>query len=1295
MFADIPPYESIHRIIPDSWSYPSLLEVPGNYSDHNFFVDLSKEPDTAKEKPSEEVSNNDVDDNSSPLKRPSLQDCTGENSEDGIVPEKKPKSVGSVSEESSVGEVYDDKSRTLYMITEEGHSTNNDDEVADDDYITQLAFAEEMWREQRQNPSNDRIIESENVVRTLSEEEIKEDRTNEMNKDNEILDEKKMESKEGLTIADQADAVVLNGGEACQQVTDGTTDINEQQILEVSDQSEEIEIANNDGEKMPFVMNDNDELDQPTEEEFIDINDIAIDDRFVDGAETPTSLADFSFAGELFTPDLKSSTESLNINQDLNNDDIIHEHIDSNTNINSHESPESKAEDNSVDLKVDPLNPSNISSENKYFSKVLHVDELDNKVFNAKESTEQEAAKSSEKISNSESSRKEKRDARMVVYDINIDETDDANSSNDDEETGVKLISIKQYDDESITELGNTTTDSNYIERVDTNFVDLKVAQKDLDGSTNNGHERSMEVHHSTTDKDVTDSDVSSLTSSGSVIMDSNETDEQKLNNDNQRGNTTCSSVKFDERLTMVSGDLEKNMDYNTTEYTEDDKSFDGSSLSDVGDHIIEPNKEDHYALTSKIDVLIPNSNDQLLISRSTPSKSLMLGYDPGESDDTPVVEASFMDDSDKEFVDDQDLSLMDWIIPPPPGSTQELQDSDITIASPPPLSPSSCEYICSPPVGLCEKMFDESDIVGLIVPPPPLGSLDELNMVKQDFGKRLERENIQDIRDFEINTRKFDNLSLNDEHQHVEIVTLPERHPARRVHSSGSSSSQNFDFDSDSANYYSESMVSCYSLSNDSQRSSEDELFEEEPKVNLEKPLIQTITLDLKGSEYNTLYGNFTNRSTPSLKGRTENIKFEKETAKSPKNQTLSINHNKIRSKHVSNGLPFNDEDYDCFDDVVLHDHRSLPLNQNELKKATFPESLSSKPALKSPTIPNTIEEKKSSTSHLEKDSKQERALLNTADIPVNNKVQEIIQRNMLVEDSLSITKTRKNSERDAIVVDNNIHETATLTNKSQSLNPTMDAILAEQVSSKDSMNLASTSFPDYLLKQSKPKVVSKKDSVPLSEKSIQFESESGNDEQQTSNFSRSHEEKVEDTSLGHNHGEGDNSDNDSGSPNPFQQETMELTDRLKLRIQGCVEDYTQSVLKSSFSPYSNSSKWKDTMQENAGRFASDIKQLNTNVQEMNHDILPCIKSSQENLQYLVSSFVMASSTQSTNSLYNIRMLAGILNDVIRKYGVIIERTEESVRLTPNKKKCKEVATEAASMNALLTSLSRKLKWL
>jgi hypothetical protein len=155
----------------------------------------------------------------------------------------------------------------------------------------------------------------------------------------------------------------------------------------------------------------------------------------------------------------------------------------------------------------------------------------------------------------------------------------------------------------------------------------------------------------------------------------------------------------------------------------------------------------------------------------------------------------------------------------------------------------------------------------------------------------------------------------------------------------------------------------------------------------------------------------------------------------------------------------------------------------------------------------------------------------------------------------------------------------------------------------------------------------------------------------------------------------------------------TTNLTERLKLRLQGCVDDCQNSVLKSSYLPYASNAKWKEGVHDNAVFFAADVKLLNKNAQEMNSDIIPTLKASQETLQSLVSSFVLASASQHRVSLYSVRMLAGILIDVICLYADVISKIEEAVRLYPNKSKLRSVAEKTTSMTALIASLNRTLK--
>ena len=76
--------------------------------------------------------------------------------------------------------------------------------------------------------------------------------------------------------------------------------------------------------------------------------------------------------------------------------------------------------------------------------------------------------------------------------------------------------------------------------------------------------------------------------------------------------------------------------------------------------------------------------------------------------------------DEDKGRILDRDFSPSDWIIPSPPSPTPELQEADICIVSPPPLSFS--------PTFIEDDL--DAELKHLIVPPPPPSSADTLPIV-------------------------------------------------------------------------------------------------------------------------------------------------------------------------------------------------------------------------------------------------------------------------------------------------------------------------------------------------------------------------------------------------------------------------------------------------------------------------------------------------------------------------------------------------------------------------------------
>lgn len=1227
LFSDIPPYASTHRIIPDSWSYPSFLQVPGNNSNHNFFVDLSKPPAVNGKQ-------NGEDENTSPLKRSSEDLTASESTAFSDVPEKKAKNKDSISVGSSNN---DEQSRALYAITEEGYLSNNDE---DNDLITQLTFAEEMYKGDHttsKTPSQS------------SEPENKADSHSSIEKNDKIgseLDEKEVYSNK--MAVDHNDIDILG--------TELLLEDEDRNGLEVQDANED-----KPSNAEMLVNADDDQFEQPIKDDFLDINDIDIDDRGSDGPASDdmhSSLADFSFAGEMFTPDLRSSTESLTMDDDI----VSSVAMRNKTTDDSGESEKISVDhdrnqsprNNDVDIPtsggttLNPVTSNDITIENKkYFSKRLHVDELDCKLEHGKV----------------EHDKMDGKQQKMVVYDIDLDDTD----YNEDEETGIKLLSFTQFDD---TESKETNSEQG---------------------------------------EDSKDSDISSLTSRESTTADSHEDDkEDSCSNEQMDGNEKQNSRT--EMSEFSSTNTSKVVASTKNQGSENSKGLDQIDNASM------PYNSEHIANNPSnvmLDLSVTDSEWPKISSKSSSSDTLILGIEPGESDDTPFVIAEESSSQEIAFANYQDISLMDWIIPPPPGSTRELQESDITVASPPPLSP---DPISSPPVELAG--FDELEIDGLVVPPPPLGpSLDELiKIVSPPPDKQTTYNKIWDgpviqsnvTKEIDTNTKEFERLSLNDGQQND--LTFPEGNSRRRIHSSESSSSQAFDFDSDSANYYSESMVSCYSLSNDSQRTSEDELFEETKVVlseKVEKPFMQTVIGDLQDSRPGittedekrideSKVGNKGKLSNQSLIDRTLIQKPGRKPVTSqddqlPSNDILSF-YTLQQATHLTNGLPF--DDYDCFDDVVVNNDsfphsvmrkddaghtKGVNTKQIELKQEHIQESgnnlqqsiPAAKPKLSNPTMNVILAD--------EEYSDKDHDSVTSSTFP-----------DYLLQQSDTAVKITPSYDDD-----NESFENLRLTpsKKPLSCNPTLRAVLQEEGSS-DNESLVSTGFPGYLLQQSNEKALEKRDSAPRSDSSsIEFETESRNDKEVTSVPTKTTTKRNAKLNMDNdNLGEDDRSDNTSPKSHKSKLETKDLTERLKLRIQGCVEDCKQAVIKSSYS-YSNNSKWKEAVQENASSFASDIRQLNLNVQEMNPDIQPSVKSSQETLQSLVGSFVMASSTKSRISIYSIRILAGILDDVICLYDDIIDRTEEAVRLFPAREKCKDISEKTSAMNTLIGSLGRTLK--
>ena len=111
--------------------------------------------------------------------------------------------------------------------------------------------------------------------------------------------------------------------------------------------------------------------------------------------------------------------------------------------------------------------------------------------------------------------------------------------------------------------------------------------------------------------------------------------------------------------------------------------------------------------------------------------------------------------DKDKGRILDRDFSPSDWIIPSPPSPTHELQEADICVVAPPPLSPT-----------LIEDDLD-AELKHLIVPPPP-SSADTLPIVS---GIRIVSPPPLEVNDNELDHLLYDYddirfLSLTDDHK-------------------------------------------------------------------------------------------------------------------------------------------------------------------------------------------------------------------------------------------------------------------------------------------------------------------------------------------------------------------------------------------------------------------------------------------------------------------------------------------------------------------------------------------------
>ncbi|XP_031554978.1 uncharacterized protein LOC116291888 [Actinia tenebrosa] len=1443
---DIPLYASLHKVIPDTWSYPSFLQVPGSNSDHHFNLDLTKDP--PKYTPSNAGDANgpvndsnsvDVDSNHIAAKR-SSEEINADETDEEVAPSEsgsgkrfKVDNSGSSNEQGTRtslesendSEMVDSpsKTRTLYSIAEESQNLKNEDQEQDeDDYISQLTMAEEIWRRNR----NERIEFSLEASSSESQKESQDFESSEnaspdeIKESNQILNDNIENEKDGepdRMVGDDADS-----DEEIEPFYEGRKSSHQEHNKDDDEVNLGEGITGNgeyDGEKLEhevirdFLKKDYveaNELQQGRSVQSLDINDIDLDD--VSGTSAKDSLdllADFSFTGDIDPHENGSPADMKNGEDFLKYEDKFqYDHDDD-------EEEEEEEDDYDHDDRNEENTGNLLKIETEFSSNVgkhssdgftITTSEKDKPSF---EDTFDRL--SSEKIdffdkkeNFGDSGERDLDDKKDYASQNKASSKEDEEDKNIDEngvnEVGIQLLSYKQREDQDILAVRRPV-----MPKETNDFNDELLA----DGSIVDGGNGLEEK----------DSDLSSLSSQGSNNVDSGPRyqDSRVVSEERNKMSNFKAKVSIDEVDSLVESDtkMSNNLSKAKQKGTDENKVLLSQSyLNEVEQHgrrkntlpgRMDQDDEDNSPKTlistehdnddsnevSKMDRRIDDVVDvttrdlKNVMDKSSPIV-LLLGNDPGDSEDTlDNLNKDPTDNGDailtKDDIDFQEFSLMDWIIPSPPGSTEELLDSDIFVASPPPISP-TFKSISSPPVELNDNLFNELEIDGMILPPPPMASsfrsvirivspppshVDGSIQKEEPISTGKYKENI--INDIEKNRQKLENLKLEDSKNVADDEFVPVNLTQCR---SSESSSSIFTDDYNSAG----SMVSCYSLSNDSQRTSEDEFFDDERNEvfgEIQDLSVRNVAL------FKTLEPGITGHKdirvnpfeeTSSSQPPEKNMEMQQERNDELKNCITDgmsvlardkssengvpevIDQIPLEEKPVTdiprNGMPY-ENDYDCLDEVPFTMENDTLVNKGFETKPHLPKqsqhraiSLSTNAQKNDKQFVEDTEQinagpvglsGKFEKSHVEQVS-LDKSTTDKGYVKNRTKLfegqEKPVDFNRMKNKSPTISPKMKDNvngtKKQQTLTDNKVDESKNLNVKTpkQSLKP---SVTKQQT--------IPVFLPCYLLKESNDKPSEEEEvNPPSSNWNLELESEAVTDEDKSPRLQRKAPVKrtmnnkmptqhykdmvynegkldvgssdeyvkidgagaVDKDHLGENNGEMGLDDESSVFKRECLSakiETADLTERMKLRLQGCVDDCQSSALKSSYFPYANSNKWKEGVHDNAVLLGSDLKLLNINVQEMNSDVIPTIKSSLESLQSLVSSFVLASTSHQRISLYSVRMLAGILNDVVSLYNDLIVKVEEAARFYPNESRLQSVAEKMSSMTALIASLRRTLK--
>ncbi|EDO40439.1 predicted protein [Nematostella vectensis] len=153
-------------------------------------------------------------------------------------------------------------------------------------------------------------------------------------------------------------------------------------------------------------------------------------------------------------------------------------------------------------------------------------------------------------------------------------------------------------------------------------------------------------------------------------------------------------------------------------------------------------------------------------------------------------------------------------------------------------------------------------------------------------------------------------------------------------------------------------------------------------------------------------------------------------------------------------------------------------------------------------------------------------------------------------------------------------------------------------------------------------------------------------------------------------------------------QTESLQFLEKLKKRLDDCSKDMNEP-----FNILQGSTHWIVGMQNNARFLARDVTLVDTNAKQLNFQVLSAMRTSLDTIQQLVNSCATASTTQQRVSSYRMRILIGIVTDVVLLYGELITQAQETVRMHDDEASRKRLSEKTAAMTTLIASLIRTLK--